>query len=392
LLAWTCFGSDFEFADFALGKGLAGLGSAHRVKNFVRLTSADRFQAGAIWYWERQPVSAGFETSFSFKFTDQDLNQGGADGLAFVVQNEGERALGGLGASGGFLRSDDGAPGGLQRGIGRSVAVFFDTYQNGWDAGDNFIAICTQTPATSLRWPPVCQSYTHKLKQRLKNGKVHTARVVYQPPLLSVYLDDSQEPVTSASVDVARMVGGDGKAWVGFTGSTGGSWENHDLLRWKFQLAARPDVSSSMSAVDSSISFTLGTCLPERRLCTPEKVTVEEKGPGQFHVTMPAHLEWSASVPNTEKLPVRVFNVTGTVCWDPRLRESSGCNGPAGNGVVPGAEAEGAAGFISPKAQAGSLVTRSLNGRVWFSVNDRTGEGFNDNEGFFEFDVSVGRE
>jgi len=91
-------------------------------------------------------------------------------------------------------------------------------------------------------------------------------------------------------------------------------------------------------------------------------------------------------------LPVRVFNVTGTVCWDPRLRESSGCNGPAENGVVPGAEAEGAAGFISPKAQAGSLVTRSLNGRVWFSVNDRTGEGFNDNEGFFEFDVSVGRE
>src|SRR5436189_4906017 len=105
LMVLTCVGADFEFADFAVAKGLAGVGSAHRKKNFVRLTSADRFQAGAIWYWERQPVSAGFETRFTFKITDQDSHDGGADGLAFVMQNEGERALGGLGASGGFLRN-----------------------------------------------------------------------------------------------------------------------------------------------------------------------------------------------------------------------------------------------------------------------------------------------
>jgi hypothetical protein len=39
---------------------------------------------------------------------------------------------------------------------------------------------------------------------------------------------------------------------------------------------------------------------------------------------------------------------------------------------------------------ARSLVAKSLNGRTYFTVNDRMGEGFKDNEGYFEFDVVVG--
>ena len=58
--------------------------------------------------------------------------------------------------------------------------------------------------------------------------------------------------------------------------------------------------------------------------------------------------------------------------------------------VIPGTDPEGGANFIAPQKPAGSLVVRTLNGRIWFSVNDRTGDGFKDNEGFFEFDVTLG--
>ena len=240
-----------------------------------------------------------------------------------------------------------------------------------------------------MRWPPVCQAYSRKLSVDLKNGKPHTARIVYEPPRLSVWLDNLPEPVESASVDFARIRGGAGSAWAGFTASTGGSWENHDLLSWKFGPGPRPDTSSTISAVNSAISYKLGSCMPGRTLCTPEKPTVEQRGPGVYHGILPAHLEWGASVPNPTGAHTRVFNITGAICWDPGLRDTVGCNGHTGNGIVAGPEAEGAPGFVAPRSQAGALVARLLNGRVWFSVNDRTGDGFKDNEGFFEFDVAI---
>ena len=391
LCGQLCFASGFEFTDFSSNAGLSLLRDAGRHKKELRLTGASPAQVGAAWFEARQPVQSGFETTFTFRLTSQDFEQGGADGLAFVVQNEGPQALGGIGASGGFMRSDQGAAG-PQRGILSAVAVFFDTYKNDWDDSDNHVATCIHGPVPNPQWPPRCLGYSKKLPIKLKNGKPHTVRITYSPPVLFVFLDNLPEPVQTVSVDVARMVGGDGSAWVGFTASTGGAWENHDLLSWKFGAGPRPDVSSNMSLVSSTIAFKLGTCMPGRTLCTPEKAIVEEKAPGEYHVYLPAHLEWGASVPNPAMSPVRVHNVTGAICWDPRLRDSGGCNGPAGNGTIPGEEAEGAAGFVAPKSPTGSLVVRSLNGRVWFSINDRAGDGFKDNEGFFEFDVSVGQQ
>jgi hypothetical protein len=392
----NCFSADFDFPDFSNPTGLILGYNAHRFKNVLRLTEADHFQSGAVWFPVRQEVQAGFETTFAFRFTNQDMWQGGADGIAFLVQNESNHAIGGFGASGGFLRSDDGAPGQSRPGITRTVAVFFDTFRNRWDDSDNHVAICTSGPAATTRWPPVCQAYSRKLKAKLKNGKPHTARILYEPPRLSVYLDDLPEPIESVSVDIARIVGDDGAAWVGFTASTGGGWEYHDLLSWKFHSGPRRNstsamfsTDSAMSTVDSTITFKLGTCMPGRTLCTPEKATVEEKGPGLYHVVLPAHLEWGASIADSSGAHPRIFNAAGAVCWDPRLRAGGGCNGPTGNGTVPGAEAEGAKGFVAPNSPAGALVARVLNGRVWFSINDRTADGFTDNEGFFEFDVEL---
>jgi hypothetical protein len=213
------FTSGFDFPDFNLSRGGLFLGNnAHREKNGVlRLTEATSFQIGIVWVPVKQEVRDGFETTFTFRISDASGQYGGGDGLAFIVQNDGQRAVGGWGASGGFLRSDQGARGGFERGIRRMAAVFFDTYQNDWDNGNNHVRIYT------------C-----------------------------------------------------GEVW--------------------------------------------------------------------------------------------------------NLK----CNGPAGNGIVPGAEGQASNGFLSAKSAAGALIVKTLNGKLWFSVNGRTGEGFKDNEGFFEFDVKIG--
>jgi hypothetical protein len=392
-------GSEFEFPDFAVTKDLVLMRDAYRVAKIVRLTDAMKFQAGAIWYKQKQSVAAGFDTTFTFRFTDQDSGRdGGADGMAFVVQNEAQKVIGGYGASGGFMRSDEGAPGGFERGIVRRMAVFFDTFANRWDASGNHVAICTDSGAAMLVWPPRCQALSQTLKVHLKDTRPHVARIVYEPPRLSVFLDDMSEPVRVAAVDLADAIGGDGTAWVGFTASTGGGYEKHDLLNWKFttgrQGAAESTmttVDSNMASVDSSVSFAPFACLPNRKLCTPEQAVVQEKGPGLYHVYLPANLEWGAFLANPNGSPARVFNVAGTVCWDPRLGGAAGCSGPAGNGIVPGLNAEGGSEFVAPQKPAGSLVVRSLNGKLWFTVNDRMGAGFKNNEGFFEFDVSLGQ-
>ena len=116
----------------------------------------------------------------------------------------------------------------------------------------------------------------------------------------------------------------------------------------------------------SAISYELMSCIPGRNLCTPDRPTVEEIEPGHYHVILPAHLEWDASVPL--RVDVEIANASGIVCWDLPGRGASGCTGPAG-------EASG----------SGALIIRAKDGRTYYSA-DRE---FADNQGYFEFDVNV---
>ena len=95
-----------------------------------------------------------------------------------------------------------------------------------------------------MRWPAKRLAFTPKLRVQLKDRKVHTARIVFLPPVLSVFLDGSVAPVLETVVDFSIAADRQGGAWVGFTASTGLGCENHDILNWSF---AGTDVSSSMS-------------------------------------------------------------------------------------------------------------------------------------------------
>jgi hypothetical protein len=341
-------------------------GSATLSKGTLRLTPAQPDMAGAAWFEAKQAVSGGFAINFQFQLTGQGGIGPGADGFAFVLQNSGTDALGSPGSAGGFALGDQGRYGDSAAGIPRSIAIFFDTFRNPEidDPNDNFISICTAGTPAQMKWPPPRLAYTRKLRVKLKNGRVHNVRIAYAPPILTVIVDGTQ--VLQSTADLSTVVDADGAAYVGFTASTGSGFENHDIRNWSF----RPSASSTVTMVSSNIAYLKIPCLPGRNLCTPERVLVETPGPGTYHIVLPANLPWGASIPNPSGRSVAIENARGIACWNTALGQL-GCNDPSGG----------------PDG-AGALVQRTAGGRTLFSVNDPAGD-YRDNEGYFEFDVSI---
>jgi hypothetical protein len=369
------------FADFTSSEGLSLVGDARVSGKVLRITRAKAEKSGAFWFRDKQSALSGFETTFQFQLTHQDrLSYRGADGFAFVLQNSGPDALGGMGSAAGFGVSDSGGipP---HAGIPWAVAVFFDTYRNKeeGDPSSNYIGIRANGGPPVTRWPPPRLAASPNLTVRLKDGKVHTARVLFQPPVLSVFLDGSVAPVVKTVVDLSIATDREGRAWVGFTAATAGGWENHDVLSWTF---GRTGISSSMYMVTSDITFPRSACLPNHNLCTPESAFVEQSGAG-YHIVLPGNLEWGVSIPNPSGRAVIVTNAKGIVCWDLKAPGSQGCGGPSGNGGAAGA------GFLATDSPAGALIMKTQGGRTWFSVNGHSGSAFKGNEGFYEFDLEI---
>ncbi len=335
---------------------LALLGDAVMNEGTVRLTPARKYRRGAAWLRERQPVRDGFEINFRFRISDPGGLRHGADGFAFVLQNNGLDELAGYGASGGFALGD-GANGNDVRGIANSLAVFFDTHRNPPDGSGNGIVIATNAEQRRLRWPPPRLAANWRPGVKLKDGRPHAVRIAYRPPLLEVTVDDVLELRTP--VDLRRLLPADGRAFLGFTASTGEGFENHDLFDWRF----RPAVASEAYTVSSNISFAPFECLAGRALCTPAQAAVQLTSPGTYHVILPAHRPWSAEVPNPAGRRFEVRNAVGTACWE---KESCGTPGTA------------------PEGAAGSLAWRVQAGRIAFALTDPQP---GDNQGYYEFDV-----
>jgi len=368
------------------GRQIHLVGAARLLGDRLRLTPAGVQRVGAAWFSPKQKVTAGFETEFLFQLTDQGGLGPGADGFAFVLQNEGLNAIAGRGSAGGFAIGD-GWHDPTKPGIPRSIAVFFDTYYNGDadDPSDNYVAICTNGAIPQMHWPPRRLGVARKLKIHMKDKRVHKARIRYKPPMMAVYLDDG-EPIVRVPVDLSTVVDPSGYTYVGFTASTGNGWENHDILDFHFQ-PSDPNVSSDLFVVQSEVQFLRANCLEGRNLCTPEESIVEERGPGFYHVILPAHLEWGASIPNPYGRTVAIEGARGMVCQSLQPRGPETCSGPGG---VSADEAHtNPSSMLDRGANAGALITKTEKGRAWFSVNGTRNRSFARNEGFFEFDVRL---
>ena len=227
-----------------------------------------------------------------------------------------------------------------------------------------------------MDWPAPRIGFSQGLPIRLRDRHVHSARILFQPPRLSVFLDHSPDSVLEAIVDLAPVLDEGGKAWAGFTASTGAGYQNHDVLNWSF---TSTDVSSSM--VSSQITFMMSACLPNRNLCTPESAVVERRETG-YHIILPGNLQWGASIPNSSGRKVIIKDSHGIVCAHSKMNAPDACSVSDGNGTSAGP------GFLVPDSPAGALVMKTDRGQTWFAVNSHLGNDFRANEGFYEFDVA----
>jgi hypothetical protein len=176
----------------------------------LQLTNGKVREAGSA-FWSLPVSVQSFTSDFTFQQTG-----GVADGMTFTIQNKGATALGGNSAGLGYA------------GIAKSVAIKFDLYNNAGEGTDStgvYVKGAIPTvPAVSMTGSGVL----------LRSGDKMQAHVTYDGTTLTMKLTDT---VTNASFTLSKAVNiasivGSSKAYVGFTGSTGGLASNQQILSW----------------------------------------------------------------------------------------------------------------------------------------------------------------
>ena len=199
-------------------------GDAAFGNGILQLTNAQANRVGSGFYG--QPIefdaNTSFQTNFAFRmFGGQGL--GGADGLTFTVQNSPDEANA-LGGTGGGLGYGGMGP--------QSFAVEFDTFQNAFDVNDNSISILTAGDTQQ----PIVSSVS---PLDLNDGSTKFAWISYDGVTneLSVFVSDTNNrpatPVLTHTIDLGAILGD--RAYIGFTASTGGVSNRHEISQWSFE-------------------------------------------------------------------------------------------------------------------------------------------------------------
>ena len=156
----------------------------------------------------------------------------GADGFAFLIQNN-PAGANTLGPMGGGLGYD---------GIANCLAIEFDTFCNAEynDPNNNHCAVqaalnggvvsCTHSPTNTL-------AMNADLPARFNDQKMHTITINYVNSVLQVTMDNIQ--IINLPIVLGNYVTGN-SAYIGYTATTGGAWENNDFYSWDYIPVAIP--------------------------------------------------------------------------------------------------------------------------------------------------------
>ncbi|ESQ91991.1 hypothetical protein ABAC460_03585 [Asticcacaulis sp. AC460] len=207
-----------QYDDFSDLTGLDLYNAAAAVETedgtVLRLNSTSGNSVGAV-FSDTKVSAAAFTSHFQFRITEP--GNGGADGLTFVLA-AGETGNGASGYGEGLGYA----------GLANSVAIEFDTWQNANENG-NHIGIDQDGSVTSVAYSEV--------ETPMDNGNVWDVWVEYSGGTLSVFLSDNGiKPATAQltyAIDLIAVLNTN-LVSVGFTASTGGSTEIHDILSFSY--------------------------------------------------------------------------------------------------------------------------------------------------------------
>ncbi len=213
----------------------------------LRLTSATCCSAGSAFTAKAIPflISADtFSTFFQFRLT----NPGGlsaADGIVFVLRTAGSRSLGQTGSFEGY------------DGIGQSLGVKFDTFKNDGEINDNHVAIQTNGIVREdfSQTPYGVQACSEPVGVTgcMANGHIWSVWIDYDGVNLHVALADNSSvrpaDLITAPLSLPTVLNYASAAYAGFTAGTGGGFENHDILNWRYENTYNPTPQGTQEAL-----------------------------------------------------------------------------------------------------------------------------------------------
>ena len=228
------------------GLQLNGTTAWNQTTKRLALTSASGgAQAGSFFYGTPVNVQA-FTNDFSFQLTTPN-----ADGMTFTIQNTAPTALG---PSGGGLGYGPDNTGGAA-GIGKSVAVKFDLYNNAGEGvdstGEYADGVSPTTPFTDMTSSGV----------NLHSGDVMSVHMTYDGTTLSMTITDSTAAKTFSTswvVNIPTVVGAS-TAYVGFTGGTGGSTATQEIITWNYAVGTPPTKTPIQFETENLLSSSISS-------------------------------------------------------------------------------------------------------------------------------------
>jgi hypothetical protein len=205
------FSEGFAKAQWPVGpmqfNGSTGIDGAR-----LRLTNDTNYQAASAF--NTVPVNIqSFNTTFTFQLTNP-----AADGFTFTIQNIGNKALGSYGTGLGYS------------GIGKSVAIKFDLHSS---AGEGLNSTGLYIDGALPTVPAIDLTGTGI---DLHSGDTFRALISYAGSELTLTLTDTVTAATwshSFPINIPTTVGGN-TAYVGFTGGTGFSSAEQEILSWTY--------------------------------------------------------------------------------------------------------------------------------------------------------------
>lgn len=200
-------------------------------RHVLRLTnnlsqSGGAFLTNPILLEDAGGFQASFSTAFSFRISDQ--QNGGADGIVFVVQTVASN-VGGSGGGIGYA------------GISHSVGIEFDNWDNAGGDGysDSHLGIDLNGNVSSV----ARQNVIPNLDSRPANDWFAWVDYDGDNDLLEVRLNTVNVRPAAASlgytVDLVSVLG-QSSAYIGFTSGTGAAGADHDIVDWQFKNTFAP--------------------------------------------------------------------------------------------------------------------------------------------------------
>jgi len=205
--------TSFVFAQFQLNGSAVSLGSSE-----YRLTPASNNLSGSIWGLQKIDLSKSFDLNFELSLGS--LDQSGADGIVFALQQV-STAAGGSGGGIGY------------GGISPSVAVEFDTWQNSQYGDPTFdhVALISNgsvdhSAVTSLVSPVQASSNN----VNIEDGAYHSVRITWDANAkkMEVFFDCISRFTYTGDI-VQNVFANNSMVYWGFTAGTGGSVNEHKV-------------------------------------------------------------------------------------------------------------------------------------------------------------------